>query len=153
MFLKKKPLTLFRHAGLYFEEVPDKGRGVFCLQDISDGEMLEVAPVLIMPTEQTNTLCTTILYDYCFQATSYPEKFLKSINIDNPAATVCLPLGIIPICNHRVAPNATYEFTVENLHPYATLKAVRNIPAGEEISVSYGDSWFARRKMNPAKHK
>lgn len=147
MFSKKKPLTVYRHPGLYFEEVPDKGRGVFCLQDIAAGETIEVAPVLILPADQSEAILKTLLKDYIFSAKPYPEKFLRSMSIDKPETTTCIPLGIIPICNHRVDPNATYGFIVENMHPFATLKAHIDIPKGEEISVSYGDTWFARHKF------
>ncbi|MEZ0261401.1 MAG: SET domain-containing protein-lysine N-methyltransferase [Alphaproteobacteria bacterium] len=152
MFSKKnKPLILFRNPGLYLEEVQDKGRGVFCLQDIKEGETVEVAPVMIFPTKESPNIHETMLTNYVFSAASFPEKFLKSINIDIPKDTCCLPLGITSLCNHMVDPNTKYSFSVDDLYPYATLTALRDIPKGEELSVSYGDVWFARRKMRLVK--
>ncbi len=150
MFAKKKPLTLFRHPGLYLEQLQDKGRGVFCLEDLKKDETLEVAPVIIIPSKQYPHLALTLIYDYAFSASAFPEKFLKAIGMEDAKSCTCLPLGITSICNHMIDPNAQFNFEVDDLSPYVILKTKRDIVKGEEISVSYGASWFAHRKLSPA---
>jgi hypothetical protein len=151
MFKIKKPLTLYRHPGLYLEQIDGKGRGVFCLEDINEGETLEVAPVLIFPTRETQAVFNTLAGDYVFAASAFDGKFLKATGIDEPENTLCLPLGITSLCNHLIEPNAIYKFEVDDLSAFAILKAKRDILKGEEITVSYGSSWFGVRRFKPGR--
>jgi uncharacterized protein len=151
MFAKKKPLTLYRNPGLYLEQIDGRGRGVFCLEDVNKGDVLEVAPVLIFPTADSPSVHKTLAGDYVFAASAFDPKFLKAIGIDNPGNTLCLPLGITSICNHLVDPNAIYKFDVDDLSPFVTLTATRDIAKGDEITVNYGPSWFAVRHITPGR--
>lgn len=148
MLFKKNPLLLYRNPDLYIKEVPEKGRGVFCLKDIKADETIEVAPVLIFPEGETIDVTKTRLKDYAFRARAYPEKFLRSQSIEKPDETLCIPFGMTALCNHMVDPNAEYAFTIDDLYPYILLKSLRDIPAGQEISVTYGLTWFANRKLS-----
>lgn len=143
----KKLLTLYRHNGLYLKHLMDKGRGVFCLQDIKADEILEISPLLLFSEADTHMLQKTVLKDYIFNANPLPEKFLRASGYENPAKTVALPMGICSICNHMADPNSTYSFELDDMSAFAVLKAKRDIPKGEEISVSYGDAWFAIRNF------
>jgi SET domain-containing protein len=147
MFAKKKPLTLYRHPGLYLEQLHGKGRGVFCLEDLKQGDTLEVAPILIFPAKDAAMLLRTLARDYVFSASSFDEKFLKAIGIDEPKNTLCLPLGMTSLCNHMIEPNACYKFDVDDLSAFATLAAARDIQKGEEISLNYGPVWFGVRRL------
>lgn len=149
MFAKKKPLTLYRHPGLYLEQLHGKGRGVFCLENVKEGDTLEVAPVLIFPAKDSPALLKTLVGDYVFAASAFDGKFLKAIGIDEPGNTLCLPLGITSLCNHLIEPNAHYKFEVDDLSAFATLSAKRDIQKGEEITVSYGSGWFGVRRFKP----
>lgn len=141
----KKPLTLYRHPGLYLEQVRDKGRGVFCLQDLKAKEVIEVAPLVLFPESEHDALGKTLLINYVFGGGNLPAQFLKMQGYSDPAKAVALPMGITSICNHLAEPNAQYEFKVDDLSPFAVLSASRDIPKGEEISVSYGNTWFLKR--------
>jgi hypothetical protein len=144
----KKPLTLFRHPGLYLELVQDKGRGVFCQQDLKAREVLEVAPLILFPVDEHPALLKTTLVNYVFGASHLPEPFLKSAGYDNPESALALPMGITSICNHLAEPNAEYDFKVDDMSPFAILRASRDIPKGEEICVSYGNTWFMKRTIS-----
>ena len=56
-----------------------------------------------------------------------------------------IPTGYGMIYNHAVDPNATYIFDEE--HELLIFKARRPIKEGEEILISYGDTWFEKREM------
>ena len=151
MFANKKPLTLYRHPGLYLEQLHGKGRGVFCLENVKEGDTLEVAPVVIFPAKESPILTKTLAVNYVFAASAFDGKFLKAVGIEQPENTFCLPLGITSICNHLIEPNAIFKFEIENLSPFAILLAKRDIQKGEEITVSYGPGWFGVRRLAPGK--
>lgn len=56
-----------------------------------------------------------------------------------------IPLGFGCIYNHSDRPNATYYFDVEN--QLMIFKARRLIYKDEEICTSYGETWFAGRRV------
>lgn len=60
-------------------------------------------------------------------------------------------LGYGSIYNHADDPNATY--TVNIGKRIATIKAIKNIPKGHEIFVTYGEDWFSDRGLTPKKVK
>lgn len=142
------PIQMFRRNGLYFKSVPSKGRGVFCKEDIKAGEVIEVAPLLIFNEADINYIPRMLLMDYVFSTVpvTISPTLMEQLKIKDKSQTTCLPMGIIPFCNHLVDPNAALEWTGDDLACYSLLKAVKDIPAGTEISVSYGIAWLALHK-------
>jgi SET domain-containing protein len=100
--------------------VAGKGRGVFAQKQFVKDEMVERAPVIVLPTHQEQFLDQTVLKDYYY----YWNK-----------ATVALALGLGSLYNHSYTPNARYV----KQHADAVIEfvALRTIEADEEITVNY----------------
>ena len=118
---------------LEIRDVAGKGRGVFAQKRFAPGELIEQAPVIVLPSAQAGFLDQTLLKNYYY-------------HWDN--ASVALALGFGSLYNHAYAPNAHYVKSVKE----ALIKfvALRTIEVGEEITVNYnGDPtdqaalWFA----------
>ena len=122
-------------------ESPGKGRGVFALRKISSGEIIEEAPVVIVPHAQMVHLDATTLGDYYF-------LWEPKGDAERDAA---LLLGLGSICNHSYEPNARFER--RPLQLTIAFIALREIAPGEEVTINYnGDPtdrepvWFPLRK-------
>jgi hypothetical protein len=104
------------------------GYGVFANRDIEAGEVLEECPVLILPLE------SDALFDYRF-------RWPKSVEPRGYA----IPLGSGSIYNHQDDPNADWES--DETRRLFVYRAVRDIPAGAEIFISYnfGEDYWANR--------
>ncbi|MEO6583118.1 MAG: SET domain-containing protein-lysine N-methyltransferase [Ferruginibacter sp.] len=111
---------------LTVNEMPGKGRGVFTLEDISPGTTLEISPVIVMPGSDRLLLDKTLLHDYIFE---------WGIN----SAQCCMALGLIPIYNHNYHSNCEYFMDFED--ETITVKAVKYINAGEEVTINYNGDW------------
>lgn len=96
--------------------VRGKGRGVFARQLIPEGEAIERAPVLLVPGE---SLLGTPLKDYAFEWAG--DK-------------VALALGYGSLYNHSYSPNAQYFYGGPQVKVFY---AIRDIQAGEEITINY----------------
>lgn len=60
-----------------------------------------------------------------------------------------LPFGYGSIFNHSVKPNAS--FSVDHENSLIVFTSTRRINKGEEILISYGDTWFSARNLTPRK--
>lgn len=103
-----------------------KGRGVFTTADIEKGVVVEIAPVIVMTREERKLLDQTLLHDYIFEWGQDPKG-------------CCMALGYIPIYNHSYRSNCEYEMDYEE--ELISVKAVRFIKAGEELSINYNGDW------------
>lgn len=111
-----------QHAEIYFGPSELHGRGVFAAQDITEGEVIEICPVLIFPKSELPYVRQTMLDNYYFDWGTEGDFFV-----------VCLGYG--SLYNHEYHPNAEYgmDFEAETIDFYA----IKNIKAGEEITVNY----------------
>jgi uncharacterized protein len=102
--------------------IPDSGLGVFALEDIAEGEIIEVAPILIL--EFTDFIDTrwNLLFEYYFWLDDF----------------VVLALGYGGVYNHSKTPNAKYEISRE--YKTITYTALKEIKKGEEILFNYKGS-------------
>jgi SET domain-containing protein len=116
---------------------PGKGRGVFASRAIRAGEIIEEAPVIVLPAAEIEHLERTVLQDY---------YFLWGADEEDAA----ILLGVCSLCNHSYEPNAVFVLRPES----QTIRFVarRDIAAGEEITTNYnGDPtnlkpvWFDAR--------
>ena len=103
-----------------------KGRGVFTTDDIEEGTVIEVSPVIVMSREDRKLLDQTLLHDYIFEW-----------GADRKGC--CMALGYIPIYNHSYRSNCEYEMDYEEA--VISVKTVRFIKAGEELSINYNGDW------------
>lgn len=97
-----------------------KGRGVFATRRIYADEVIEKAPVLLVPRADVETLAGTFLANYMFHS-------------DNNRHVV-IGLGLTSMLNHDDNANAEFFITGETI----TIKAKRSIPTGAEVTINYG---------------
>ena len=115
-----------RLPDLFITNTADKGRGVFTEQGIEAGEIIEMAPVIVMSAAERVLLDQTLLHDYIFE---WGED-----------KTQCaMALGWIPVYNHSYTSNAEYFMDFEE--GWMFIKAVREIGPGEEITINYNGNW------------
>ena len=114
-------------------KIPDSGKGVFALENIKKGEIIEVAPILVL--EFTDFIDTkwNLLFEYYFWMDDY----------------VALALGYGSMYNHSKDANCKYELDREK--QTITLTAIKDIKVNEEIFFNYKGSssekaplWFER---------
>jgi SET domain-containing protein len=113
-----------------------KGRGVFALRQIAEGEVIEQAPVLVVPSREWRHICQTVLYNYCFGWGADSED-------------AALALGFGSLYNHSYQPNAIY--IKRHAEVMIDFVALRQIAPGEEITINYNGTpegqapmWFGQ---------
>ena len=123
-----------RHPSIYFADSPVHGRGVFTAGDISDGDIIEICPALILPRAEFDTIHHSWLHDYYF-LWGEDQKQLAIV------------LGFGSLYNHSYHPNACFQIDYDD--DTIEIIALRDIQAGEEITFHYhgepGDEspvWF-----------
>lgn len=134
-----KPIELNRIDGLYLLDIPSKGRGVFCKRDIKQGEIIEIAPSVVLDRKEIEDIS---LAHYAFETDNLSKSLMASLKVKKPEETACIILGITSICNHSNNPNASWDDINELYTVYFKLEAMVDIPKNTEICVSYGDDWF-----------
>jgi len=120
--------------GLFITHSSDKGRGVFTSIDITEGDVIEVCPVIIVPRAELPIIHKSVLHDY---------YFLWGEHMDECA----IALGFGSLYNHEIYPNANFILDIEN--ETIDIVAIKGIKSGEEITLNYngepGDEttlWF-----------
>ncbi len=119
---------------LRVDSTRNKGRGVFATTPFHRGELIERAPVCVIPEKFWRHIENTVLKDYCFV---WGDE-------------MAVPFGHFMLYNHSYSPNAYY---VKKLNDrILEMIALRDIEAGEEIVMNYnGDPeddtpvWFEVR--------
>jgi uncharacterized protein len=105
------------------------GRGVFATRDVAEGEIVEVCPTLELHEDEV----AGRLLDYVFDSGYDPHA-------------VVLPLGYGMLYNHASPANIEYVEHDEDAIAYV---AVRDIRAGEELTIDYGGEWWETRGQEP----
>jgi uncharacterized protein len=118
---------------LYIGETEHKGRGVFTRQAIKKGTVTETAPVIVMTAEERKLLDQTLLHDYIFEWQPGGEEMC------------CMALGWVPIYNHSYTSNC--EYFMEYDEQTIFIKAIRDIKAGEELTINYNGPWNDKKKV------
>lgn len=118
---------------LYISETEHKGRGMFCVWAIKAGVIIEKAPVIVMSAADRELLDKTLLYNYIFEWLPDGQRLC------------CMALGNIPIYNHSYTSNCEYFMDYDTEEMY--IKAVRDIPAGEELTINYNGNWDDATKV------
>ena len=107
-------------------EETEHGRGVIATAEIAEGETIEVCPIIELEEGEA----TGLLNDY-------------TVNLGDDRPGVALLLGYGSLYNHADEPNAEYIAEADDAY---TFVAVRDIAAGEQITISYGEEWWATRQ-------
>ena len=107
-------------------DTPKMGRGVFSSEKIMAGTIIEISPVIVMNAEERLLLDQTSLHDYIFECGAELNQ-------------CCLALGDVSFYNHSSLSNCEYEMDYATAS--ITIKAMRDIPAGEELFINYNGNW------------
>ena len=119
---------------IHIGESGSRGRGLFARRPIGGGELIEAAPVVVVPREQIDHLDATVLGDYYFLWGETKKE-------------AAILLGRCSLCNHSYEPNARFVLVPDQ----RTIEfvALRDIVVGEEITINYngdpasrGPLWF-----------
>ena len=110
------------------------GRGVFASEAIGVGEVVEVAPVIVVPADEIEALEATPLRDYWYGWT------------DTGDAAVAM--GHASFYNHATDPTCGYE--AHAVLDALVVRALRPVAAGEELTIDYtgggvNQLWFEAR--------
>ncbi|WP_144565176.1 SET domain-containing protein [Neobacillus bataviensis] len=98
------------------------GRGIFATRNISKGELIHVAPVIISPSNEYKNLKKTIFVEYVFWWGENLEE-------------CALALGYGSLFNHSYTPNALYKLNLNQ--KTIDFYAHTDIKEGEEIMINY----------------
>ncbi|WP_321489775.1 SET domain-containing protein-lysine N-methyltransferase [uncultured Hyphomonas sp.] len=109
------------------KQSPLHGRGLYAVGDLAAGSRIGTWPTLILSAEDTDQIRSTRLYHYVFYVDESTEGAMRA----------AIAFGPISMCNHSTEANAI--FTVDADAATVTLSACRDIAAGEEVLIDYGD--------------
>ena len=111
---------------LFIAPASGMDRGVFSSENIAAGTVLESSPVIVMSAADRLLLDKTPLHDYIFEWGEGKDQ-------------CCMALGYVPVYNHSYESNCEYEMDIDNRQ--ISIKAVRDIRAGEELFINYNGDW------------
>lgn len=111
---------------LVIAETKNKGRGVFASEPITIGTTIEIAPVIVMSSADRVLIDKTLLHDYIFEWGAKKDQ-------------CCMALGYVPVYNHECPSNC--EYTMDYEHATICITAMRDIDAGEELTINYNGDW------------
>ncbi len=114
------------HHSLYIDFVEKKGKAVFTNEIIAAHQIIELSPVIVMPKADRLHLDKTLLHDYIFEWGEQKDQ-------------CCMALGFIPIYNHSYESNCEYFMDYNEATIF--IKTVRQIEAGEELTINYNGDW------------
>ena len=104
------------------------GRGVFATRRFAKGEVIETCPTVEVPDAEV----TGRLNDYVFSSVTDGD--------------VVLVLGHGMLYNHSPNPNVEY---VQDEPSTIMFRALRKVQPGDELTIDYGEEWWATRGIEP----
>ena len=116
----------YLHHALTIIDTVEKGRGVFTVEAIEEGTVVEIAPVIVFSAEERTCLEKTGLYNYIFE---WGE--------DNTGC--CVALGWVSIYNHAGPANCEYVMNFEDCQ--MAIIARQDLAANEELTINYSTDW------------
>jgi SET domain-containing protein len=108
--------------GFEVKSIDGKGLGIFATQDFKAGDLVESCPVILLSEKERDHIANTLLDNYIYPWHEETED-------------ACMVLGYGSLINHSYTSNATWKQDYENIR--MVYSAVKNIKAGEEITVNY----------------
>lgn len=136
------PLT--RHPGLHINPSTPKGRGVYTTQPIPSGATIDTCPVLILsPGETAAHIARTSLHHYTY---NWP---LLGASGRPSGTTQAIVFGLGSMFNHSArAQNVGWHRDLAR--QVVVYRALRDIAAGEELCISYGERLTFQDADGPA---
>lgn len=114
----------------YIKLTEQYGRGVYASKSLTEGEVVEIAEVLLLDSHDTFTINRmTKLKDYTFTVNEY--NGIEILNED------CLVLGNGELYNHSDNPNVKYELINLNGRKQMYFTALRDIKPDEQLFIDY----------------
>lgn len=120
------------HPCLYVAATNEMGRGVFTSEDLAEGTVVEISPVIVMSAADRVHLDKTLLHDYIFE---WGDKRKQC----------CMALGYVPVYNHSYQSNCEYEMDYDQ--EIMTITTVRFIKAEEELLINYNGKWNDKKPL------
>lgn len=117
---------------LYIDKTEKTGRGVFTDENIPQGTLIEIAPVIVMSKADRVHLDKTKLHDYIFEWGEEKNK-------------CCMALGLIPMYNHSYTSNCEYLMDFEE--EIIFVKTVSPIQKGTELTINYNGNFNDNTKV------
>ena len=111
---------------LFIAPTTSMGRGVFTSEDIAAGTVIEIAPVIVMSSDERKILDQTMLHDYIFEW-------------GDDETQCCMALGYVSVYNHSYKSNCEYEMDFDQ--HLISIKAAHPVKAGEELFINYNGDW------------
>lgn len=111
---------------LYIDDTKEKGRGVFTNKYIPPMKTLEISSVLVMDEKARKLLDQTHLHDYIFEWGTEENE-------------CCVAWGYVSLYNHSYTANCEYVMDFEK--QLITIKSIRPIQSGEELTINYSGEW------------
>jgi hypothetical protein len=143
----KKNLFLSPHLQVRASDI--EGRGVFCCSDVKKGCVLEEAHMILLENNKWEE-CDKELARYVLPWIELREDWkqfcdehdgIASIHATRPVTV----LGFGMIYNH--ADDNNVDYFVDKQQFICTFKANRDIEAGSELTINYGDEYFLSSKI------
>lgn len=120
------------------------GHGVFALEDIDEGELIEEAKLLRLSLRR-KYIHDKIILDY-----AWANKKCGCNECKQHGTVNYMALGFGSVYNHADVPNTVQQFDYKK--EVFTIIAAKQIKNGEEIFVSYGEKyWLVREFWNQVK--
>ena len=116
----------FISENIFVATTGEKGRGVFTASDLNKNTVIEIAPVIVMSKKDRLHIDQTLLHDYIFEWGDQKNQ-------------CCMALGYVPLYNHSYRSNCEYEMNYKK--QIITVKTIRVIKAGEELTINYNGDW------------
>lgn len=124
---KKSAAPITPSMSIEVRPAGDKGRGVFATRNIAKGELIEIAPLIVLDEADDRILGMTLLSHYKFGITDSEYS-----RFGDPVSAIAL--GYASLYNHSDKSNADYA-TSDSI---IVIKAIKAIKAGQEITIDYG---------------
>lgn len=115
-----------RRPGLYIEKAGKKGKGVFTEKPIPAHTIVEIAPVIVLSEKDRKQVEKTKLFFYIFE---WGDDIKQGV----------VGLGYVSMYNHTSPSNCEYEMDYKK--ETITIKSMRPIEAGEELTINYSAGW------------
>jgi len=111
---------LYKNSSIELRRSDKDGWGVFARRDIKQYSILEESPIIVVQSEKISEISECFKYCYGFDHEN-----------------VMIGLGFAGLYNHSSNPNA--EWRDDRINMIMEHYALRDISAGEEIFINYGE--------------
>ena len=138
----KNSISVKRNNDLYTSTTKNKGLGIFCKTSIKAGETIETTPCILFSASEATDIDKTNLFNYYFSANFLTDEEANALNITDKDKAGIIACGVMGFCNHANSSNGEIMKFVHNGRIFFKLQASKDIQAHEEITVSYGETWF-----------